>query len=74
MSSHRQEKDDLPALLLQCRADRNLTLDEVAKAVGLTKKCLSDIERGISKPRRANRLRLEDFLRKHNYFPKGAAA
>jgi transcriptional regulator with XRE-family HTH domain len=72
MSSHRVGKDDLPQLLLQCRADRNLTLEDVAKALGMSKKSLSDIELGRQKPSRKNRLKLEQFLRKHGYFSKAA--
>jgi transcriptional regulator with XRE-family HTH domain len=72
MNSNKHKQDDLAALLLRCRADRKLSLDDVAKAVGLTKKALGSIEQGQSRPRRVNRLRIEEFLRKHGYFPKAA--
>lgn len=65
---------ELSRLLVQCRAERNLRLEDVAKATGLTVMTISMVERGHSHLRRTTRLKLEDFLRKHNYFPKTEAA
>lgn len=62
--------DDLIKMLIQCRADREITLENVAKAVGVTTKAISNIERGMAKPRRTTRLRLEQFLARHGYFLK----
>lgn len=68
------EQDDLIALLVQCRTERQLSLAQVAKAVKISTVALSNIERGKAKPRRTTRLRLVNFLQRHNYFPKQAAA
>lgn len=64
--------DDLPELLFRCRVERKLSLDDVAAAVGLTKKAIANIENRVSRPHRVNRVRIEEFLRKHGYFPKAA--
>jgi transcriptional regulator with XRE-family HTH domain len=80
MGTHRKQPqrkatvrlDDLPELLFRCRTDRKLTLEQVAAAVSLSKKAISNIERRISTPMRVNRARIEEFLRKHGYFPKAA--
>lgn len=64
---------DLIKLLVECRTERGLSLAQVAKAIKISTVALSNIERGLSKPRRTTRLRLEQFLRKHGYFPKVAA-
>jgi transcriptional regulator with XRE-family HTH domain len=65
--------DDLAELLVRCRAERGMSLEAVAQAVGLTARGISKIERGEVAPRRTTRNRLEEFLRKHNYYPKAAA-
>jgi transcriptional regulator with XRE-family HTH domain len=64
------QENDLSKLLERCRAERRLSLDEIAKAVGTSRQALSNIERGLSRPRRPLRYRLVEFLRKHGYFPK----
>lgn len=66
-------EDDLVTLLIQCRSERDLSLEDVAKVIRISIKGLSNIERKLSKPRRTTRLRIETFLRKHGYFPKVAA-
>ena len=62
------------SLLLRCRGERSLSLQAVGDAIGLSKKGVADIELGLSRPRRATRVRIEAFLRKHGYFPKSEAA
>ena len=64
------QKDDLIKLLIQCRTERNLSLAKVAKAVKISIVAVSNIERGIAKPRRTTRLRIVMFLQRHGYFPK----
>jgi transcriptional regulator with XRE-family HTH domain len=68
------EAEDLINLLVQCRTDRKLSLAQVAKAVRISTVGLSNIERGVSKPRRTTRLRIVNFLQKHGYYVKQAAA
>lgn len=70
----RTPKDELPALLLQCRVDRHLTLEDVGRAIGISKQAVSAFEARKSKLRRVNRARLIEFLRKHDYFPKTSEA
>jgi transcriptional regulator with XRE-family HTH domain len=67
-------EDDLTKLLVQCRTERNLTLAQVAKIAKISTVALSNIERGIAKPRRTTRLRLVTFLQRHGYFAKEVAA
>ncbi|MCI0352844.1 MAG: helix-turn-helix transcriptional regulator [Acidobacteriales bacterium] len=61
---------DLIRLLIQCRSERDISLTEVARAIRVTPAAVSNIESGKSKPRRTTRLKLEEFLRRHGYFPK----
>lgn len=70
---HASDMLDLSEMLVLCRTERNLRLEDVAKATGLTLMTLSLVERQKTNPRRTTRLRLENFLRKHGYFPKEAA-
>jgi transcriptional regulator with XRE-family HTH domain len=74
MVTRKTYRSDVPNLLLRCRSERNLSLEEVGNAVGLSKRQVANIELGISKPRRTTRMRIEIFLRKHGYFPKPEAA
>lgn len=74
MSDTARHRNELATLLLRCRTERKMTLEQVAKAVGITKKTVSNIERRLFSPRRTTRLRLVEFLRKHGYFPKSEAA
>lgn len=62
--------DDLVRLLVRCRVDRKMTLTHVARAIGMSVGAISQIERSRTKPNRTTRLKLEDFLRRHGYFPK----
>lgn len=64
---------ELGELLVQCRAERNLSLEDVATAVGLSVMTLSNVEAGRKSPRRTTRAKLEAFLRKHGYFTKKVA-
>jgi transcriptional regulator with XRE-family HTH domain len=64
---------ELINLLIQCRAERSLTIPDVAKALKMSTGSISNIERGVGKPRRTTIAKLEQFLRKHGYFPKKAA-
>jgi transcriptional regulator with XRE-family HTH domain len=73
MAISKTYRSDVPDLLLRCRSERNLSLKEVGKAVGLSDRQVANIELGISKPRRTTRMRIEAFLRKHGYFPKPEA-
>jgi hypothetical protein len=70
MATLKTYRHDVPDLLLRCRSELNLSLEDVGNQVGLTKKQISNIEQRISKPRRVNLLRIEDFLRKRGYLPK----
>lgn len=65
---------DLATLLVRCRTERDLRLEDVAAATRLTVMTISLVERGKTQPRRTTRLKLEEFLRKHGYFPKQEAA
>lgn len=67
-------RSDLPEVLVRCRTERNLRLDDVSRATGLTVMTLSLIERRKSPGRRTTLLKIEEFLRKHGYFPKLEAA
>lgn len=69
-----QNKDELPELLLQCRTERNLTLEDVGSSIGVSKQTVSSFETRRTQLRRTNRMRLVHFLRKHGYFPKTEAA
>jgi len=64
--------DDLPDLIEKFRAERCLSLKRAAKAFGISDASLWAIERRISQPRRTTRLRIEECLRKHGYYPKAA--
>lgn len=69
------DKEHLGSLLLRCRAERKLSLEQVAKALRLSQTAVSQIERGVTKnPNRSSRLRIVQFLNKHGYFPKTEAA
>lgn len=57
----------LPDALVRCRTNQDLSLHEVGRAVGLSVAALSNIERGLARPRRTTRLRLVAFLEKHGY-------
>lgn len=70
MRTEMAEIQDLIRLLVQCRTERRLTLIDVAKALKMSVGAISNLERGMAKPRRTTRLKLENFLRKHGYFPK----
>jgi transcriptional regulator with XRE-family HTH domain len=50
-----------------------LTLEDVAQAIGISAKAVSNIELGKSAPRRTTRAKLDEFLRKHGYFAKKVA-
>jgi transcriptional regulator with XRE-family HTH domain len=68
------KENEIGKLLLACRTERTLTLQDVAKILGMSIGALSNIERGLARPHRANRAKIEAFLRKHGYFPKAEAA
>ena len=70
MATTKTYRSTVPDLLLRCRSELNLSLEEVGNEVGLTKKQIANIEMRVSKPRRVNLLRIEDFLRKRGYLPK----
>lgn len=65
---------ELGALLLLCRAERDLTLADVAPLLKMTLGNVAKIERGERGLSRRSRLRLSEFLRKHGYFPKSEVA
>jgi transcriptional regulator with XRE-family HTH domain len=73
MKTGNTETQELIQLLVQCRTERNLTIPVVAKALKMSTGAISNIERGIGKPRRTTLAKLAEFLRKHGYFPKRAA-
>jgi transcriptional regulator with XRE-family HTH domain len=73
MKTGNTETAELIQLLVQCRTERNLTIPDVAKALNMSTGSISNIERGVGKPRRTTIAKLEQFLRKHGYFPKRAA-
>lgn len=64
---------DLSRLLIRCRSERALRLEDVATATGLTVMTISLVERDKTHPRRTTRSRIEEFLRKHGYFVRSAA-
>jgi transcriptional regulator with XRE-family HTH domain len=70
MQTKKPSVKDMAELLVRCRTERNLTLEDVAAASGLTAMTLSMLERRKGRPRRTTLLKLEEFLRKHGYFPK----
>jgi len=63
----------LPKLLLQARAELELTLEEVAKMTRLSVMTISNVERERFRPRRSTQFRIEQFLRKFGYLAKEAA-
>jgi DNA-binding XRE family transcriptional regulator len=65
---------DLPQLLIQCRTDRCLSLEDVAKVVKISRQALAQIERGRTRPRLTTERRIVQFLNKHGYFPNTEAA
>jgi transcriptional regulator with XRE-family HTH domain len=64
---------DLASLLVQCRADRNLTIDDLAKELQLSAGAVSNIERGIAIPRRMTRVKIETYLRNQGYLKEQVA-
>lgn len=75
MPSTQRTDKELIDLLVRCRAERCLSLAKVARAVKLSPRAISKIERGETVvPRRTTRLRIVQFLNKHGYFPRDAAA
>jgi transcriptional regulator with XRE-family HTH domain len=54
--------EDIPALLVQARAARDLTLAQVSEQTGLTVSTLSRIENGIYKPRAETFMKLVQWL------------
>jgi transcriptional regulator with XRE-family HTH domain len=74
MQTRKPSAKDLADLLIRCRTERSLTLEEVAASTQLTAMTLSMIERRKGHPRRTTMLKLEEFLRKHGYFAKSEAA
>lgn len=57
----------LSAALTAHRTERGLSMREVGAAVGVSKATISNIERGIFKPRRTTLLRLVEYLREQGY-------
>jgi len=74
MPKTKTQPADLAELLVRCRADKNLTLEHVAKATRLSTMTISYIEARTKAPRRTTRFRIEEFLRKHGYLPKEGKA
>jgi DNA-binding XRE family transcriptional regulator len=68
------ETYDIPSLLIQCRTERCLSLEDVARVVRISRQALAQIERGRTKPHRTTELRIVQFLNKHGYFPKTSEA
>ena len=64
---------DVAEALLACRSTHELTLRDVAEQVGLSVTAVSNIERGVAKPRRSTRARLLEFLRERGYRVQEAA-
>ncbi len=64
----------LSQLLVRCRAERRLSLEDVAAELKVSHATIANIESGLKSPRRTTRLLLEDFLRKYGYLPKLKAA
>lgn len=58
---------DLGGALTAHRAKRGLSMREVGAAVGLSKATISNIERGIFRPRRTTFARLVEYLREQGY-------
>ena len=54
--------EDIPALLMQTRAARDVTLADVSEQTGLTVSTLSRIENGIYKPRADTFVKLLQWL------------
>lgn len=65
---------ELAEMLVRCRSERSLSLAQVARAVKLSPRAVSMIERGEHVPRRTTRLKVVAFLEKHGYFPKSEVA
>lgn len=58
---------ELAALVVRCRTEKGLSLEQVGEAVGLSGKTVSNIELGRSAARRTTRAALEKFLRECGY-------
>ncbi len=64
-------EQSLAELLVRCRAEKGLSLEDVGEAIGVSAKSVSNIERAIHALRRTTRLRLEEFLRQRGYAQAG---
>jgi len=65
---------ELSTLLVRCRADRRLTLEDVRAETGLSVSWLSELETGKKKiANRIHVLRLEKFLVERGYPTKKAS-
>lgn len=63
----RMRDNSLVNVLIACRAEKRLSLEDVAKQIGITRASLCNIERGLSRPRRTTRYLLAIVLRKYGY-------
>ena len=63
---------DLVEMLIRCRAERKLTLEDVSRAMGVSPMTISHIERRLKSPRRTTQMLLEKFLREMGYVRSAA--
>jgi DNA-binding XRE family transcriptional regulator len=67
--------DQIRRLLVIYRADKNLTLRQLAKKIGgMTGATIGNIERGAVMPTRKTWLRIERFLSREGFIKKSEAA
>jgi hypothetical protein len=69
----RSRPDNLADLLIRCRTEKNLTLENVAASTKLSAMTLSLLERQKGQTRRTTVLKVEEFLRKQGYLDRRAA-
>lgn len=74
VNAKQTELPELIQMLIRCRAERDLTMAQVAKSLKMSQGAISNLETGKAKLRRTTAIRIETFLRKQGYFAKSEAA
>lgn len=75
MIEPRMKPEQVRELLISYRADKSLTLRQLARKIGgVTFATLGNIERGATWPRRTTLLKIERFLQREGLCPTQEAA
>jgi transcriptional regulator with XRE-family HTH domain len=70
---HSTPQEELAKMILRCRAERKLSLTQMAKALKMSPSGLWKIEQEKVKPNPTTEARIVAFLNRHGYYPAVAA-